>query len=269
MPIKFFLLTILLAVFLFARLDRIFYKSNDSFCIKQIFPKWSTEPQPDLNYTKAINEILNQPFTYMTKGKQSYVFLSTDRKWVLKFPRLSRRHMKLSFKSFGNLSFLDKIQKDQKIFDLTKEEARIVYTHNHPTTNLGLIQLKDRLGNFHNLPLNGIPFYIQEFGDRFFSASWENTDPRKLIEKTVQLFVKLYEKGVIDKDPIFDVNFGITEGCPFIIDVGQCEVCENLPPKEQYLSEMTNSLGSMLQNKSSDLYQFYKNLLQSNSSQIQ
>lgn len=267
MPIKIFF-SLIFGIILFATIDRYFYKQNDSFCLKEMIPKWSIHPENDGMFNERIQEILDQPFIYLTKGKQCFVFLSQDQKWVLKFPRLSRKHMKLSLRSIGDISFAEKAKQEQKIYELIQEETKIAYTHWKPTYNLGHVYLVDLMGNSYYFSLNEIPFYLQEYGDQFFSSFWKSSNPKKIIKKTLKLFENLYEKNLIDNDPIFDTNFGIIGETPYIIDPGEYQFCQQLPLKEQYLRQMTHSLGSKLQERSPNLFLFYKNLLQTNASQI-
>ncbi|NGX60066.1 MAG: hypothetical protein KR126chlam3_01228 [Chlamydiae bacterium] len=259
---KYFFIFTLLLVSVFSRLDRHFFKSNDSFCPKYILPNWSRLPQYETKNI-AIDEITNQPFSYLTKGKQSFVFVSRDQKWVLKFPRLPRRMMRLAWtRPAPNAFFENFIQNGKWIYEELGKETGILYAHLKPTTHLGSIHLIDRFQQHYFLALDELPFFIQKYGENYFSYFEKQQNPKPLIEKTVQLFSDLYEKGFIDRDPILDKNFGVLIDSPFIMDIGQLEKCAQLPPRNEYLQQMTQSLEGKLSQESPELLSFYKNLLQ-------
>lgn len=251
--------SLLLLILSFGCIDRYFFKQNDSFCLKQIFPKWAHLVHFETELSNEIHHILQQPFGYLCKGKQSFVFVSQDGQWVLKFPRLSREEMRLSWKSKRKSSF----QKATKtVFEDLQEEAGLIYVHYQPTKILGKTLFIDHLGSEYLLPLDDFPFYLQKHGENFFSYFDHSEAPKILIEKTIQLFTSLYDKKIIDQDPLLETNFGIAEGSPFLLDFGQCEFSDSLPGREQYLLQMTHSLGSKLLRESPELYDYYKNFLQ-------
>ncbi|MBI3237041.1 MAG: hypothetical protein HYZ48_05010, partial [Chlamydiales bacterium] len=70
-------------------LQRFCHKQTDGFSRYKIcsdlsfHPEWETPP-PDVD----LSCILDQPFHYLTKGAQSYVFVSADDRYVLKFFRI-------------------------------------------------------------------------------------------------------------------------------------------------------------------------------------
>ncbi len=258
------LIPFLFAFLAFARLDRLFFKANASFCPKHVIPNWSRCPQYTTPSSPQVDEILNQQFTYLTKGKQSFVFVSEDQKWVIKLVRLPRYAMRYSRKgSVSSISFLSKTLEGCKwAYEALSEETGVVYAHLGPTDDLHCsINLIDQLGRKYSFSADSIPFVVQKFGKPFFPVFDAEKNPTELIEKTVQLFSSLYDKGFIDRDSILDKNFGVIDTAPFIIDIGQLEKIDTLPPRSEYLLEMTHSLGVKLLRESPQLYSYYKNLL--------
>jgi len=258
---KYLSIAFLILVAVFAKLDRHFFKTNDSFCPKFIFPNWSRIPQLETKPSDT-SKILSQSFRYLTKGKQSFVFLSEDGKWILKFPRLPRAKMRHALHFEAKKPFFENaLIHGKSIYEELEEETGIVYAHLKPSENLENVHLIDQYSQSYYLDLNDLPFFLQKCGEDFFSIFARLEDPKALIEKTISLFSSLYDKGFIDRDSIFDKNFGVVEGAPFIMDIGQLEKCDELPPRGEYLSEMTQSLGGKLQRESPDLYEYYKKLL--------
>ena len=135
MKIKFFILLLLIFFFGLARLDRLFFKQNASFCLYYIQPKWSVCPKLVTKKHMGIETIVDQPFTYLTKGKQSFVFVSQDQKWVLKLPRLPRYARNWYVR--GKKSSIADLQKMFDNFKSAYEELEgqtgVVYAHLQPT----------------------------------------------------------------------------------------------------------------------------------------
>ncbi|MDN3506166.1 MAG: hypothetical protein P0S96_02950 [Simkaniaceae bacterium] len=250
---------VLMAVF--AKLDRHFFKSNDSFCPKFIFPNWSRLPQLSTK-PRDVSNILSQRFRYLTKGKQSFVFLSEDGKWVLKLPRLPRAKMRYALHFDAKKPFFENaLLHGKSIYEELEKETGVVYAHLKPSQQFNPVLLIDQYGQNYSLDPNDLPFFLQKRGEDFFTFFAGLKDPTTLIEKTISLFSSLYDKGFIDRDPILDKNFGVIDGSPFIMDIGQLEKCDHLPSRREYLEEMTQSLAEKLQRESPDLYKYYKKLL--------
>ncbi len=249
---------------LFFRLDRLFLKQNGSFSEKFIVPDWSKCPQYATTPPQNVEAILNQPFRYLTKGRQSFVFLSDDGKWVLKFLRLPKFFMRYSYKGSSSSSpnFTHAVDSFKWAQEALSRETAVIYSHLQPTSFLQPTTLIDHFGVGHQCNFNDLPFLIQKYGDPFFTAFEKSKEPKALIQKTIALYESLFEKGFIDHDPIFDQNFGIIDGEPFIMDIGQLEKTSSLPRKELFLHEMTKSLGSKLERESPLLYDYYKKFLQ-------
>lgn len=257
---KYLCLLLVFTCALFVRLDRYFFKTNDSFCPKFISPVWSRCPQLETR-ASLDSKILDQPFEYLTKGEQSFIFLSADRKWVLKFPRLPRSVRSVFRKAGYSKKFEAFLKNGNLVCEELENETGLVYAHLKPSREFGEISLRDRYGHKHVLSLNNLPFFVQRYGEEYFLAFNKLEDPRALIRKTIDLFNSLYDKGFIDQDPILDKNFGVVDGNPFIIDTGQLEKSEALPGREEYLRQMMESLEGFLSRESPKLHEFYKNCL--------
>ncbi len=260
---RFFFLFSFLILAIFSRLDRHFFKQNGSFCPKFILPHWTHCPQFQTPSVE-IDAIIDQPFRYLTKGKQSFVFISQDGRWVLKCMRLPRyaRHFSKKGRS-SSLVFLAKTFESAKWAQMElSDETQVVYAHLQPTSHLKKqVILIDHFEREHDLQLDELPFVLQRFGGDFFAAFDQAKDKKELINQTIALFSSCYEKGFIDRDPILDKNFGMLEGHPFIMDIGQLEKAGTLPSKREYLELMTISLRGKLERESPELYTYYKKIL--------
>ncbi len=75
---------------LFLASDRFFHRQSRAFSLDKIlstYPyseEWEI-PSPSDVEKNELKQILSQTFTYYSKGTQSYVFISEDKKYILKF----------------------------------------------------------------------------------------------------------------------------------------------------------------------------------------
>ena len=102
-------------------------ESFKDFSIRKITSDYS--PLNVVASNSVIDSILDQPFTYIGKGRQSFVFLSEDKKYVLKFVRQDRLKVPLFSKDpfFSNAISLQKSEKRaswEKSYLLAYEKAK-------------------------------------------------------------------------------------------------------------------------------------------------
>jgi hypothetical protein len=89
----------LVAVAAIYGLGRLYYRLTDGFTIGNItatfayHPEWETTPL-NVDEENFLEEALNQPYTYLAKGCQAYVFQSQDGKYVVKFFKYQRFRLK-------------------------------------------------------------------------------------------------------------------------------------------------------------------------------
>ncbi len=183
-------------------------------------------------------QILNQPFHYLAKGGQVFVFASKDEKYVLKFFKntphplvpLSKYRLKKTQK------LLRDINSYKLGFDRLLEETGLIFLHVNPEEKIdAIVCLKDKLGIEHRVPLNQTLFVLQKKGEPLTSYIKHAPHP-KLVAQTVLELIKKREKiGVFDADPALHRNIGFLDDTPFFLDPGRfvLEGSENkpLPPK--------------------------------------
>lgn len=253
-------LPIFLFIIALISMDRFFFKNNKYFSLNLITPKWCYTPQftsqvPDLS------SFFKQPYYYFAKGNQSFVFISEDQKKILKFIRLSKGMRTFCFKrkpiENRPKQTLKNCEDAQAELSL---ETGIIYAHFSPTNVLKQkVHIIDHLGSSYFLELDSLPFVLQKkvepFNATFEAFSFDQV--RNVIQNIVELYARLYQKQFIDYDPIFEKNLGFIDLQPVIFDFGQIEKCQHLPPKKEYLLQMTNSLRIKLQKDFPELYAYY------------
>ncbi len=194
--------------------------------------------------TFQVRQLLSQPFYYMGKGSQSFVFESADKQYVLKFFRLSRYRLPAFQEALPLPPFLAEIQnkrikekrlKQDKLFASCKlafeelnEECGLVYMHLNKTRSLHQeVTLYDNLGRPHSIAIDEYAFMIQRRGETLYSylgkliKKGETDEIQHAVLQLSALLDSRLEKGIADKDAEIHKNSGFLHGKPLFIDVGQ------------------------------------------------
>lgn len=219
------------------------YKISSELCFHS---EWETPPLSDLEKTE-LKEILSQPFHYLAKGAQSYVFLSQDKKYVLKFFRIYHlqppfwiTHLKWPW--FLQPYQLKKIaQKSEELhkdfasykiaYDFLKEQTGMVYLHLNKTHDLKqMLTFYDKIGIKHTVDLDQMEFLVQKRAELVYPAlagmvELEGIQGAKdALSQLVDLLCLRCKKGIKDKDPDLNTNFGFIGHQPLQIDVGRFRI---------------------------------------------
>lgn len=213
-------------------------------------PKWETVLDP------RAKEILSQRFNYLSRGSQSYVFLSEDGKYVIKFFRFDLRPPLL--KSYLSSLFPSKKKKVDfntkvnHLFDACKMaydraafETGIVYLHINPTAlDLPVLSCKDALGRKYRIPLDRLRFVVQKkvetFSEAFKNAMEEKNSlaMTNWIDSIFDLVLARSGKCLHNSDPNLSRNLGFFEGRAIEIDFGNYCNCFELRQPEQRIKEI-------------------------------
>lgn len=243
---------------LLGHLDRLFFKENGSFSPSHIIPNWEKLHPPTSSHPHEAPP--TESYKYLTKGLEAFVFVSSQGDHVIKFPRLPRSARKYHWRNRTSEAkkidrYLASIQSIYlEIGSLTGLEG----VHLAPSSLPFSISVDDRLGRTHKLPGHQLPFYTQIWADPYFPtfASSSPKEKQALIQKTIGLYSSLYDRGFVDRDPIFEKNLGVAKGEPLILDIGGITKGK-LGPKKVSLEEMTLSLKSYLQDRAPEFLPVY------------
>ncbi len=184
---------------------------------------------------EELSPIFAQEFTFLDKGSTSEVFISKDRKTVLKifldksYTSRSRKHIPF----LGKLSAKRKELKMKKArymasinsYALLPKETGMVYYHFSPTDTFHRsLTLTDKEGNKRTLDLDQENYLVQ----RKAIVAWEYIynhvacgdleGARQGIKKLLTLTKLLYDQGIVLIDLQFASNFGFIDGEPTRID---------------------------------------------------
>lgn len=251
---------------IFYGFSRLYYYSTDGFAIKHIsinIPNqslWETRALTE-DEEKTIEYVLSQEFKYLGKGCQSYVFLSHDKQYVLKFFKYQRMREKEwlnyvtfipFFKSYCENKNLKKQKKREGVFkswklafDNLSKETGIIYVHLNKTNFLNkAVTITDKVGLKHQIWLDDYQFMIQRKAmmlcdqiDEYMSESNE-TQALTLLKKLINQIMDEYRRGFADNDHALIQNTGVCDGEPIHVDVGQFVFDEEIKNQVFHLQEL-------------------------------
>ncbi len=265
------ILKIGVCVALVCGVQRFCHKQTDGFAIEKISsshtPKAKWEIPATYEEKQEVKALLAQEFYYLAKGAQSYVFESADHEYVLKFFRHSHMrppfwvHLLPSIGSIENYRAAKiekgyaKLYKDfasyQIAFKELKEETGLVYLHLNKTDDLKQkVKIWDKIGIGHILDLDSMEFIVQKKAELIFPAitKWMNTQEEQKAKDALSsliAFLKLRrDKGIFDKDPDLNTNFGFYQGKAIQIDVGRFKF---IPIEDSPKDEIVRITDNLLQ----------------------
>ena len=258
---RFFCLTALIAFCI--GVGKAWYWSKDGFSLSRL-EGWN-QSIPGTWWDKEADAAFQQPFYYLSRGRQSFAFLSADGNYVVKLPRADRFRLPLwprvfSWKILDEYrSFLREDQDRREAFLL--ESFRICFDElkdltavigmnlstNGPKGNT--LTIVDRLGRHYRLSLAETYFILQHrkqiFRDVFREAVAKEGEKgaEKVIDTLLALVIERAKKGVLNKDGSFLRNFAYDTERAYQIDVGSFYHIETFTPEEAYLKSIEWSLG--------------------------
>jgi len=223
-------------------------RQTDGFTVMRITPELPadmTYPEMVLNAEEQeeLKHALDQPYAYLGRGGQSFVFVSRDGQYVCKFFRTE-------FHPFGSLWWQtlpifskqrrervraharNKLQRDFTSYFLAsqelKEETGTLYMHLMGTTRLKkILRVRDKLGIEHAIDLDRFSFAVQRRAELAFSYVERCVQSQKLekaraaLNALIALSLRRCQKGIHDEDAKIHKNYGFIDGHPLFIDLGR------------------------------------------------
>jgi hypothetical protein len=230
-------------------MGRLYFQLTGGFSVQNISsdfaynPEWEVQPLNNLEKNE-LQQAFNQPYYYLGKGCQAYVFTSEDGKYVIKFFKYQRYRLQPWLAYFPPLPAivkyrqekmdkkwrkLDGFVKSWKVaFDHLKQETGLVFVHLNKTQDLQKkITIFDKLGMAHQVDLDQMEFCVQRRAN-MLCATLLDMQAKKDLQGAVQLITQLlqtivweYQHGLADNDHALMQNTGVVQGRPIHIDVGQ------------------------------------------------
>ena len=211
----------------------------------------------------AVLAIVKQPFHYLDRGSQSYVFESQDKQYVIKFFRFDSKP--LAYRVFLNSLLGQKLpQNDLKIktellfkacklaYERVPKETGLVFIHlNETEKNLPVLHCKDAIGRSYHLPLDKYRFVIQRKAELLTEVLEKQfkSGNREEIEKSFDAYFDLIHtrtaQAIHNADPNLSRNIGFLDGKAIEIDFGCYRDGSGLDPVQQQLREMRRSCNQL------------------------
>lgn len=262
-------LLFLFSLFSFFGIERLCHLATEGFALVKITSPLPTEgeftpPILQAEEKQSLLHILSQPFYYLSCGGQSFVFVSSDGHYVIKFLKFHRRRIPLWLQKIPlprNLEDyrLSKITKELSCLERNlrsyvisynhfKEESGILYHHLQKTAELhSHLSFFDKLGYRYTINLDDYAFVVQKRGvstrDMLANLLKEGKT-QEIKEKFYQLIdfsIRRCQKGVGDSDFKFKSNLGFIDGLPSQIDLGSLFLDEKQKEPEVYKTKIAKS----------------------------
>ena len=257
-------LTLLILVTFFS--VRIYYRLTDDFNVANMTyeipfnPEWEASQLTPAEQAE-LKGVLHQPFSYVGKGSQSYVFVSQDNKYVIKFFKFKHLKPKWWVDALPSLPYLDEYRQWQAArkkrllnsvfsgyklaYDVHKEEAGLVFLHLNKTSDLNVkVTLIDKIGRKHILNLDPIVFIIQRNAKttrEVLAEALEKGDMplvKRGVAQIFDLYRKEYSKGIYDRDHGVLHNTGFVGDNPIHLDVGKLSKDSNMQRPEVFRGDL-------------------------------
>jgi hypothetical protein len=198
--------------------------------------------------TASIAPILDQSFTFLGEGSQTYAFVSEDGAYVLKlFKAKHKKPFKLS-RFFKNLT------RGKKELEQKREKWKWKFQNTCRRYKMALVDLKEETGliylHFQQSPtplyvecvagkplflnLSNYPFILQKRA--ILAPEYCRAHPSEGKEALRLFFKERLEKGYSDPRQSLSINYGFLDGKPIQIDVGKIEPFDG--DKEQELAKI-------------------------------
>jgi len=225
--------------------DRFSYDKIMSF---EKIPSFSLPASSPKSKDVSWHNILNQPFYYLDKGRQSFVFVSKDEKYILKLFNRQRFQIPSWLKKMPLPAFLD-VYRTKK---MAKKHAKLnrFYFHSYALAfkrfqqqtgliALGLtpdtqsnykVQLVDKFGKGKTIDLATVPFVIQKKATKLFECLkvQDSSYQQKLIDGLVNNMVCRIDQLIRDDDLDVQHNYGVIGDEVILIDPGRLYKDESL-----------------------------------------
>ncbi len=239
---------------------RLWYLSKDGFNVNRLRFSLPAVQNLEIENVDRVNAILNESFHYIGRGRQCYVFGSSDGRYVLKMPRFDRYSLPFFWRAMPR-SFMDSYKKSlfdgrqERLFftlesfriaatDL-RDETAVLYLHFHQTKSLpSRFVIYDRLNRPVKINLNQMAFALQEKKTIMMPLCIKalREKNREIAEKMLAAFLDIIEirarKGISNRDPSFLKNFGWDGEKSIQIDIGSFWRRSDLPEDKVYLQSL-------------------------------
>jgi len=215
-----------------------------------------TDKNIAIDKSLKIDEILDQKFKYLSKGCQTYVFVSEDNDYVIKFVRFHRYKIPLwltvldFFEAYKTKrqSYKDKLLKDSlQSYNIAnnflKDETATIYVHLNRTSCFNnKLEIKDRFHRKYLIDLDRSGFIIQKKVKTFENVldinKHNEIELKRLASSFIDTTFSIYKKGFINDDYNCVKNSGIIDNRVIHTDLGSFLKKDEMVNKDIFKNEM-------------------------------
>ncbi len=210
-----------------------------------------SEQALDQHQQQVLEGIIDQPFAYLDRGKQSFVFISQDRRYVLKF--FDVHCLKGGLSSVFSPPVvkycerrLDSLRNGYRLaFERDRAHTGLIFVQLLPNPKLSLkVDLIDRFGWRHTIDLGSVPFVIQQkaIPTRVMLTALldkgEVAEAKRRLRQIIDLYIEEYHIGIYDRDHNFMYNTGFIDESPIRIDVGRLRADARIHEPTVFLQDL-------------------------------
>ncbi len=228
---------------------KLYYELTGGFTVGTITsdlsydPRWET-PLLSIKQQEQVDRALSQSYSYLARGCQSYVFISQDGNYVIKFFKFQHFRPKYWISLLNFIPFVKEYEernraKKKKLletsfksleiaFNSLRDETGVIFLHLNKTNDWKrTIMIQDKLGLSHELDLGQLEFVVQRHAENIVSSiehmmeAHQEIEAKQLIDRLLAMLVSEYLRGFADNDHALMQNTGVLDGYPVHIDVGQ------------------------------------------------
>jgi hypothetical protein len=247
---------------IFLGIERLCHRVTDGFALTRMIHPLPIDPElapPHLSEEEQgfLFSLLSQPFYYLSCGGQTYVFLSEDGRYVIKFLKFHHRRVPLWLQKLPlppALAHKRSLKVERKEFRLKrtlrsyvlayeclKQETGMIYHHLSLTSLFRhSLTLFDRLGYRYEIPLDQCAFLIQKRGCstaemlRDLMNQGKIEEAKNKLSELMTLCLHRCQKGIGDRDFKFRSNLGFIDNEASQIDLGSLFLDEKQKRPEVY-----------------------------------
>lgn len=245
---------IVAALLLFAALERFCYWQTDGFRFAKVA---TTYTYPFDQAFEPAPECLHQPFHYLGKGVQFYVFMGEDQQTILKlfkhhhagFSSTTLQHLSTNMMEKRKNRVLHLLQSAEIAKTSIPDETAVFYTHlTKGDHHLGKIKIYDKLGIVHELDLDQTEFLLQRravpLAEKLHTL-FQSSQIEKAIsamQSTIKMLDERECKGIKNKDARILRNCGFIDDTAIEIDVGSFVYSTKYRPSKKGKAKATRKL---------------------------
>lgn len=215
----------LLFLLLFIAAERFCYWQTKGFRVHRVsaeivhHPEWDFETPPEL--IAQVAPLVSQDYFFLGHGAQCYAFLSADKSTVLKVFKHPR------FRLFSSKDLSSLFESLKIAYEELREETGLIYLHLNKSGHFHKkLTVWDRIGIAHEIDLDSTQFLLQKRAElapkklKNLRCAGSLSEAMRCVDALLAHHQLCCDKGIIDRDPVLERNFGFDGASAIEIDLG-------------------------------------------------